>query len=192
VKFLALVLGLIVRATENTILWTHMHVRILHQGGPTSVYPRATLVMNIYDVNNVFGLLHRVDVGDVTNVSEVQPTCTFRVEVCASFCVYIEFCFETERGRVGDRMGIGASSGPVRTVGRGSCASGPFKGLGVLKKSPRQLMFWSGHPSKCLQGRAEPGEQWDGCSLVTHHSTLGIVMLLSNALNKGVKFNSLK
>lgn len=58
-KFVTLIPGLVIGATEIAVLWTHMH---------TFVYPRDTLVMNVFDVNRVLGLLHRVDVVDVTNV----------------------------------------------------------------------------------------------------------------------------
>jgi hypothetical protein len=90
------------------------------------------------EVDSVLGLLHRVDVDDFYYVSEVNATSIFRVEVCRllSFLyAYIAFCFEKRRGGGGNRVGFGASPGPVGTVDKVSCAAGPFKGTGVIKIS---------------------------------------------------------
>jgi hypothetical protein len=42
------------------------------------------------DNNSVLGLLHRVDVGDVADASEVHASSIFRIEVCSlvSLCIY--------------------------------------------------------------------------------------------------------
>jgi hypothetical protein len=43
--------------------------------------------------------------------------------------IYIEQCFEKDGRRGGDRVGIGASSGPAGTMDQEICTGGPFKGL---------------------------------------------------------------
>jgi hypothetical protein len=40
------------------------------------------------DVNSVLGLLHRVNVGDVSDVSEVYATSIFRADVCRLLVFY--------------------------------------------------------------------------------------------------------
>jgi hypothetical protein len=55
--------------------------------------------------------------------------------------------------------------GPIRTGEWDSCTIGPSKGHGVHKKNHWQLMFLSGHSSKCSLGIilwTEPhGEWWE-------------------------------
>jgi hypothetical protein len=48
------------------------------------------IYIHIIDVNSVLGLLHRVVVGDVTDVSDVHVASIFRVDVCRlmSLCIY--------------------------------------------------------------------------------------------------------
>jgi hypothetical protein len=54
------------------------------------------------DVDSVLGLLHRVDVVDAADVSEVPDASIFRVEVCRSVSSYvtIALCFEKQCGEV--------------------------------------------------------------------------------------------
>jgi hypothetical protein len=57
------------------------------------------------NVYSVLGLLHHVDAGDTADVSEVNATSIFTVEVCrlVSVCVYISLCFEQKRGEREER-----------------------------------------------------------------------------------------
>jgi hypothetical protein len=50
------------------------------------------------DVNSVLGLLFRLDVGEVTYVSNMHFVSIFNFVMhrLVSFCVYIAFCFETQ------------------------------------------------------------------------------------------------
>jgi hypothetical protein len=54
----------------------------------------------------------------VASISAVHAATIFRVEVCrlVNFCVCISFGFEKQWEKVGDGVGIGASSGPIRTL----------------------------------------------------------------------------
>jgi hypothetical protein len=70
-------------------------------------------------VDSILGLLHCVAVGIFTDVSGVHAAWISRVEVCGlvSFCVHIQHCVLEGTGERGQRLrGIGALSGPVRTV----------------------------------------------------------------------------
>jgi hypothetical protein len=78
----------------------------------------------IVDINWVLGILHCVDMGDVTEVSEVRAVSIFSMEVCqlVSCCAHTAFCFK----RKGERgVGIDALFRPVGTADREYSAHGP-------------------------------------------------------------------
>jgi hypothetical protein len=93
-------------------------------------------------------LLHHGDMGNVANVSEVHAAPPGSKCVGWWVCVYTVLFWKMGEGG-GDKVVIGAPSGPVGTVDQESCADSPFKGLGVHQKSHQQLMLSYGHPSMC-------------------------------------------
>lgn len=70
---------------------------------PNIYYFKQKYATTEFNNNSVLGLLNRVVVGDFADVSEIQVTSLFSVEVCrlVSCCVYIAFCFENGRGNGG-------------------------------------------------------------------------------------------
>jgi hypothetical protein len=93
--------------------------------------------MIITDVDSILVLLHHEAVGNVANVSEVHASSIIRVKCCrlVSFCVYVAFCSLKNNRKIGggDRVVIGALSGPVGRVDWEHCADGPFMGQEVYQ-----------------------------------------------------------
>jgi hypothetical protein len=76
-----------------------------------------------------------VDVGDVSDVSEVRADSIFWVDECKVvefLCIY-RFMFRRNHG---GKWGVGVSPSPRGPVDRESCATDPSKGYRMHKKPP--------------------------------------------------------